>query len=114
MTRVAGCLQLLSEVFPGKKQAFAFPVALLVLGRDRWVDGLPLLGHLLLLLLHGLTLPAACHLRILPCEEGCWLIASAAETSARKEQALAFPVALLPVGRDRCKGSLDGYALDTE
>jgi hypothetical protein len=36
------------------------------------------------------------------------------ETSVRKEQALAFPVALLLVGRDRCTGSLDGYALDTE
>src|ERR1700687_3481483 len=63
MTRVAGCLQLLSEAFSGKKQACAFPVALLLVGRDRRGEGLPLLRHLLLLLLYGLTFPAACHLR---------------------------------------------------
>ena len=78
VARVAGCLQLLSEAFPGQKQTLAFPVALLFAGRDRWADGFPLLRHFLLLLFYGLTLPAACHLRILPCEEGCWLLASPA------------------------------------
>ena len=32
----------------------------------------------------------------------------------RKEQALAFPLTLLLVGRGLCTGSFDGYALDTE
>src|SRR5712671_6783384 len=63
MTRVASCMQLLSEAFSGKKQALAFPVALLLVGRDRRGEGLPLLRHLLLLSLYGLTFPAACHLR---------------------------------------------------
>jgi len=36
------------------------------------------------------------------------------ETSARKEQALAFPVTLLLGVRDRCTRSFDGYALDAE
>jgi hypothetical protein len=34
---------LLSEALPGKKQAFAFPVAVLLVGRNRCADGLPLL-----------------------------------------------------------------------
>lgn len=41
--RVAGRLQLLREPLPGKKQAIVFPVALLLLGRNRRADGLALL-----------------------------------------------------------------------
>jgi hypothetical protein len=40
-----------------------FPVAFLLLGRDWWAEGFPLLRHFLLLLFYGLTFPAACHLR---------------------------------------------------
>jgi len=41
MTRVDGCLQLLSEAFSGKKQSVAFPHALLLSGRQRYAMGLP-------------------------------------------------------------------------
>ena len=60
---VAGCLQLLREASAGKKQALAFPVALLLLWQDRCADGLPPLRHFRLLLFYGLTFPTACHLR---------------------------------------------------
>ena len=60
-TRVGGCPQLLREALPGKKQALAFPVTLLLVERDRCAGGSPLLRLLLLLLFYGLTLPAACH-----------------------------------------------------
>jgi len=39
VARVAGRLQLFGEPLPGKKQALVFPVALLLLGRDRVADG---------------------------------------------------------------------------
>ncbi|MGA7849171.1 MAG: hypothetical protein WCA13_08680 [Terriglobales bacterium] len=42
VTRVAGCLQLLPEAFPGKKQTLAFTVTLLLVGRERCASGLPL------------------------------------------------------------------------
>jgi hypothetical protein len=69
VSRIAGCLQLLRQALPGKKHAFAFPVAFLLVGRDRYArrlaDGLPLLRPFLLLLFDGLTLPPARHLKIL-------------------------------------------------
>jgi len=43
VARVAGGLQLLREAMPRKKEALAFPVALLLLGRDWGADGFPLL-----------------------------------------------------------------------
>jgi hypothetical protein len=42
VTRVTGCLQLLDEASAGKMQALAFPVALLLAGRQRRAVGLPL------------------------------------------------------------------------
>ena len=62
VTGVAGSLQLLSEMLAGKKQAVAFAVALLLGGRDWGASRFSLLRHFLLLLLYGLTFPAACHL----------------------------------------------------
>jgi len=62
MTRVAGGLQLLSEAFSGKKQAFAFPVAFLLVGGKRCAGGFPLLDACFLLLFYRLAFPAACHL----------------------------------------------------
>jgi hypothetical protein len=43
VTRVAGGVQLLREASTGKKQTLAFPVALLLVGRDRCGRGFPLL-----------------------------------------------------------------------
>jgi len=60
---VAGCLQLLREASAGKKQALAFAIALLLLGRDRCANGFPPLRHFRLLLFYGLTFPTARHLR---------------------------------------------------
>ena len=60
--RLAGCLQLLGEAFVRKTQAFAFPVAFLLLGRDWCGDGVPPLRHFLLLLFYGFTFPDSRHL----------------------------------------------------
>jgi hypothetical protein len=59
---VAGGLELLGESLPGKKKAIAFPVALLVFGRDRGGEVVSLRRSFLLLLFYRLTFPAACHL----------------------------------------------------
>jgi len=56
-------VELLSEALPGKKQAVAFPVALLFVGRERCAGGFSPLRHFFLLLFYGFALPAACHLR---------------------------------------------------
>src|SRR5271168_1597974 len=61
MTRVAGGLQLLHQSLPGKQQAVAFAIALLLAGRERGTGSLPQPQHFLLLLLYRLTLPAAGH-----------------------------------------------------
>jgi hypothetical protein len=71
VTGVASALKLLRETLPGKEQTIALPEALLLVWRDRcaaghFAESLPLLGHFLLLLFDGLTLPSARHLRILP------------------------------------------------
>jgi hypothetical protein len=73
---IAGGLELLGEASPGKQEALAFPVALLLARRDRGAGGFPLLRHFLLLLFYGLTLPAACHLRILPWRRGTHILHS--------------------------------------
>jgi len=62
MPRFAGGVQLLGEALVRKTQAFAFPVAFLLLGRDCGGDSLPPLRHFLLLLFYGFTFPASRHL----------------------------------------------------
>src|SRR4029077_20378682 len=54
VTGVAGRLQLLREAFPGKFEALAFPVALLLVRRDRWGGGFPPPRQFSLLFLSGL------------------------------------------------------------
>jgi hypothetical protein len=87
VTRVAGGLKLLREALPGKEQAPALPVALLLAGRKRRADGIAPLRHFLLLLLYGLTLPTARHVRILP--EGWLDQAFAGETGYLERTALS-------------------------
>jgi len=55
-------VELLSQASAGKKQAFAFSVALLFVGRERGADGFSPLRHFLLLLFYGFAFPAARHL----------------------------------------------------
>jgi hypothetical protein len=62
VARVAGALELLGEALPGKKEAIAFPVALLLFGRDLGVDAACWGRSFLLLLFYRLTLPPASHL----------------------------------------------------
>ena len=66
--RVGSCLQLLDEASAGKPHAFTFPVALLLVGRDGFADGLTCLRPFFLLLFYRLTFPTARHPGILPYE----------------------------------------------
>jgi hypothetical protein len=63
MARVTGGLELLGETLAGKQEAIAFPVVLLLVGRDGGVAIGSRSRPLFLLLFYRLTLPSACHLR---------------------------------------------------
>lgn len=61
MTRIRGCLQLLRQPLPRKKQPFALTIAVLLFGRNRNARRLSLFGSLFLLLFYGLALPTPGH-----------------------------------------------------
>ena len=61
VARVAGGLELLGKALPGKKEAIALPVMLLLLRGDRDVEAISWSGSFFLLLFYRLTFPAARH-----------------------------------------------------